>query len=249
MTTTENTEPKLEGAKAPEAESKPLASSSVFSMFGGGAKKEKKEETEDRGDVSGSAKAHREAAAAAKGDDEDQVPESDDVHFEPVHRLTEKVETVTHEEAEEQVFNMRCKMFRFVQESREWKERGTGPLRLLKHKENGKTRLVMRRDKTLKVCANHYITPDMKIAPMSTSDRAWLWNVGADVSEGEPEAITVSVRLANAENAQAFKEAWLKAQRENEVLFGKAEEEEAPKTKEEEPKAEKEKEDEPSTTS
>jgi hypothetical protein len=26
----------------------------------------------------------------------------------------------------------------------------------LKHKENGKTRLVMRRDKTLKVCANHY---------------------------------------------------------------------------------------------
>ena len=111
-------------------------------------------------------------------------------------------------------------MFRFVQESREWKERGTGPLRLLKHKENGKTRLVMRRDKTLKVCANHYsacsngiilsskeltdveylVTPDMKIAPMSTSDRAWLWNVAADVSEGEPEAITVSVRLANAES-------------------------------------------------
>lgn len=129
---------------------------------------------------------------------------------------------MTHEESEEQVFNMRCKMFRFIQESREWKERGTGPLRLLKHKENGKTRLVMRRDKTLKVCANHYskfsyspsyiidssdlltpnypVTPDMKIAAMSTSDRAWLWSVAADVSEGEPEAITVSVRLANAES-------------------------------------------------
>lgn len=37
-------------------------------MFGGGAKKEKKEE-EDRGDVSGSAKAQREAAVAAKGDE------------------------------------------------------------------------------------------------------------------------------------------------------------------------------------
>jgi Ran-binding protein 1 len=36
---------------------------SVFSMFGGGAKKEKKEEDEDRGDVSGSAKARKEAAA------------------------------------------------------------------------------------------------------------------------------------------------------------------------------------------
>ena len=87
---------------------------------------------------------------------QDQAPESEDVHSEPVHKLTEMVETVTHEESEEQVFNMRCKMFKFVPESREWKERGTGDVRLLKHKENGKTRLVMRRDKTLKVCANHY---------------------------------------------------------------------------------------------
>jgi hypothetical protein len=51
---------------------------------------------------------------------------------------------------------MRAKLFKFVRESSEWKERGTGDVRLLKHRENGKTRLVMRRDKTLKVCANHY---------------------------------------------------------------------------------------------
>lgn len=49
-----------------EAE-KPVTSSSVFSMFGGGAKKEKKED-EDRGDNSGSAKAQRDAAAAGKGE-------------------------------------------------------------------------------------------------------------------------------------------------------------------------------------
>jgi Ran-binding protein 1 len=36
---------------------------SIFLMFGGGAKKERKEEDEDRGDVSGSAKAQKEAAA------------------------------------------------------------------------------------------------------------------------------------------------------------------------------------------
>jgi Ran-binding protein 1 len=57
---------------------------------------------------------------------------------------------------EEQVFKMRAKLFKYVAETREWKERGTGDVRLLKHRENGKTRLVMRRDKTLKVCANHY---------------------------------------------------------------------------------------------
>lgn len=80
------------------------------------------------------------------------------MHFEPVVHLTEKVETKTNEELEEQTFKMRAKLFKFDRESREWKERGTGDVRLLKHKENMKTRLVMRRDKTLKVCANHYGT-------------------------------------------------------------------------------------------
>lgn len=86
----------------------------------------------------------------------EEAPESEDVHFEPVIRLTEKVETKTNEEAEEQLFKMRAKLFVFKKDTQEWKERGTGDVRLLKHKENGKTRLVMRRDKTLKVCANHY---------------------------------------------------------------------------------------------
>lgn len=70
--------------------------------------------------------------------------------------LTDKVEIKTNEELEEQTFKMRAKLFKFDRDSREWKERGTGDVRLLKHKDNGKTRLVMRRDKTLKVCANHY---------------------------------------------------------------------------------------------
>ena len=90
-----------------------------------------------------------------KGADKAEEEEAD-VHFEPVVHLTEKVDTKTNEEAEEQTFKMRAKLFKFDSESREWKERGTGDVRLLKHKENGKTRLVMRRDKTLKVCANHY---------------------------------------------------------------------------------------------
>ena len=150
---------------------------------------------------------------------EDAAPEGEepDVHFEPVVRLTEKVETKTNEELEEQTFKMRAKLFKFDRESREWKERGTGDVRLLKHKENGKTRLVMRRDKTLKVCANHYsmflttykakfytdqhtVVPDMKLSPNVGSDRSWVWNAAADVSEGEPEAQTLAIRFANAES-------------------------------------------------
>merc|ERR1712225_20768 len=126
------------------------------------------------------------------------------------------------EEVEEQTFKMRAKLFKFVRESNEWKERGTGDVRLLKHKENGKTRLVMRRDKTLKVCANHYVVPEMKLSPNVGSDRSWVWNAAADVSEGEPEAQTLAIRFANSENANLFKEAFIKAQQENEALFNSA---------------------------
>lgn len=234
MTTTETPETKAEEVKetiqtSPAGPDKPVTSSSVFSMFGGGAKKEKKDEEEDRGDTSGSAKAQREAAAAAAGkkeggEDEDQPPESEDVHFEPVIRLTEKVETKTNEESEEQVFKMRAKLFKFVRDTSEWKERGTGDVRLLKHRENGKTRLVMRRDKTLKVCANHYIVPEMKLSPNVGSDRSWVWNAAADVSEGEPEAVTLAIRFGNADNANGFKDAFLKAQKDNETLFRSGEE-------------------------
>jgi len=191
---------------------------SVFSMFGGGAKKERKVEEDDdaKNEPSGSSKVKKE------DDDEDKPDEEEvDVEFEPVVRLTEKVDTKTNEELEEQVFKMRAKLFKFDRDSKEWKERGTGDVRLLKHKENGKTRLVMRRDKTLKVCANHYVTPDMKLSPNVGSDRSWVWNVAADVSEGEPEAQTLAIRFGNSENANLFKEAFIKSQQENEALFKK----------------------------
>lgn len=190
----------------------------VFSMFGGGPKKDKVEEDEGENDRSGSAKAiaakegadvrsHKSSSLlrvpplTLNSQDEEKPDEAEpDVHFEPVVRLTEKVDTKTNEELEECVFKMRAKLFKFDRESREWKERGTGDVRLLKHRENGKTRLVMRRDKTLKVCANHYVVPDMKLSPNVGSDRSWVWNAAADVSEGEPEAQTLAIRFANSES-------------------------------------------------
>jgi len=219
------------GASAAAATAASGVKDNVFSMFGGGQKKEKKPEPEDEEDVvSGSSK--KKEALATGGDDEDEAPESPEVHFEPVVRLTEKVETKTNEESEEQVFKMRAKLFKFDRESKEWKERGTGDVRLLKHKENGKTRLVMRRDRTLKVCANHYVVPDMKLSPNVGSDRSWVWNTAADVSEGEPEAQTLAIRFANSENANAFKEAFLKAQQENEAFVDSSHEGPTEKTAE-----------------
>ena len=73
-------------------------------------------------------------------------------------KLEHKVEVKTNEEDEDVQFKIRAKLFRFDKESKEWKERGTGDVRILKQKETKKVRLVMRRDKTLQVCANHYCT-------------------------------------------------------------------------------------------
>lgn len=49
----------------------------------------------------------------------------------------------------------KCKLYRFEASSNEWKERGLGLVKLLKHKENNKIRLLMRQEKTLKIRANH----------------------------------------------------------------------------------------------
>jgi hypothetical protein len=52
----------------------------------------------------------------------------------------------------------RAKLFRYdtTESPPEWKERGTGDVKLLRHSEKNCVRVVMRRDKTLKICANHY---------------------------------------------------------------------------------------------
>ena len=77
----------------------------------------------------------------------------------------------------------------------------------------------------------------MKLSPNVGSDRSWVWHAAADVSEGEPEPQTVAIRFANCEcefssdneqqelansyvlDANHFKEAFIKAQQENEALF------------------------------
>jgi len=143
-----------------------------------------------------------------------------DAHFEPVIKLTEQVETKTHEEDEDVLFKMRAKLFRFDADSTEWKERGTGDVRLLSHKETKKVRLVMRRDKTLKVCANHFISADMRLQPNIGSDRSWVWRVAADFSETPPTSETLAIRFANPDNAAQFKTAFEGAQKTNIALSG-----------------------------
>ncbi|KAI8603881.1 RanBP1 domain-containing protein [Dissophora ornata] len=158
-------------------------------------------------------------------DSRSALEEGPELHFEPVVKL-EAVQVKTHEEDEEVLFKMRAKLFRFVKESNEWKERGTGDVRFMQHKESKKIRLLMRRDQTLKICANHYVTPEMTLTPNVGSDRSWVWNVTADSSDDCAGPQTLAIRLANSDNAALFKEEFEKAQQINADLKSKAEEEE-----------------------
>ncbi|XP_054516792.2 ran-specific GTPase-activating protein-like [Pan troglodytes] len=151
--------------------------------------------------------------AAAKDTHEDHDTSTEntdesnhDPQFEPIVSLPEQ-EIKTLEEDEEELFKMRAKLFRFASENDlpEWKERGTGDVKLLKHKEKGAIRFLMRRDKTLKICANHYITPMMELKPNAGSDRAWVWNTHADFADECPKPELLAIRFLNAENAQKFK--------------------------------------------
>ncbi|THH10089.1 hypothetical protein EW145_g1567 [Phellinidium pouzarii] len=144
--------------------------------------------------------------------------EETDVNFEPVIHLTQQVETKTMEEDEDVLFKLRAKLFRFDNGEGAWKERGTGDVRLLKHKDTKKVRLVMRRDKTFKVCANHMISSEMRLQPNIGSDRSWVWKVHADYADGVVSSETLAIRFANAENANNFKEAFEDAQRNNVTL-------------------------------
>ncbi|KAI9010475.1 hypothetical protein CLU79DRAFT_839607 [Phycomyces nitens] len=176
-------------------------------------------------------------------EEQDEVEESPDIHFEPVVKL-EIVNIKTMEEDEDVIYKTRAKLFRYDKQLKEWKERGTGDVKFLMHKDTKKIRILMRRDKTLKICANHLVSSDMSLSPNIGSDRSWVYNVAADVSDGEPKAETLAIRFANAENAQIFKEKFEKARDINagklspsELQVAEAEEDKAPK---EEKKAAKE---------
>lgn len=45
------------------------------------------------------------------------------------------------------------------------------------------------------------VTPEMALSPNIGSDRSWVYNVAADVSDGEPKAETLAIRFANSESA------------------------------------------------
>ena len=137
---------------------------------------------------------------------EEQEGDHDGPHFKPIISLPGKIDVKIGEEDEEVMFSHRSKLYRFVAEEKQWKERGIGDIKLLRNVTSGKMRVLMRRDQVLKLCANHQITTEMSLQPNAGSGRSWLWSTNADFSEGECKAERLAVRFKNEDIARQFKE-------------------------------------------
>jgi Ran-binding protein 1 len=142
--------------------------------------------------------------------DENYDPENPEeevnIEFKPLVDLSTMPEIETKsEETEDVLFQSDAKLFRKDPETKEWKERGLGELKILQHKINkDKIRILMRRRQTLKVCANHAILPYMNLVGKEADDRIKVYKTHADFSEEEPRSEVLSVRFRFSEQAKEF---------------------------------------------
>lgn len=151
------------------------------------------------------------SSTSAKDEEEDDyVPTA---HFEPVISLPDLVEVQTGEENERALFEHRAKLLRFVKETKEWKERGIGNMKVLvNNSDPNKVRLLMRREQVLKLCCNQLLTKDTKFNKLPNSETALSW-YGQDYSENELQVELLAIRFKTAELCKQFHDAVLGAQK------------------------------------
>ena len=114
-----------------------------------------------------------------------------------------KVEIKTGEEDEDLIYKGRGRLYRFREG--EWKERGTGDMKLLRHKTEKKIRFILRQDKTLKIVANFIISekPLCELKPHQGSDKMFMF-FAYDCSDEEPAIEKFFIKLGNVEKSKSF---------------------------------------------
>ncbi|KAG6482004.1 hypothetical protein ZIOFF_058631 [Zingiber officinale] len=144
----------------------------------------------------------QEEEVAAAGDEEDTG-----AHVAPIVRL-EEVAVTTGEEDEDALIDLKAKLYRFDKEGKQWKERGNGSVKLLKHKETGRVRLVMRQAKTHKICANHLVLPSTSMQEHAGNDKSCVWHA-MDFSDGVLKEELFAIRFGSVERVALDFEAFL----------------------------------------
>ena len=134
----------------------------------------------------------------------DNPEEEADVDFKPIVTLPDTYDQKSWDDNADTLFAHRCKLFRYDAGSKQWKERGVGDMKIMKHRTSGKVRLIMRRDQILKICCNHYISKEMKLVP-GNSEKSWIWFTHSDYSDETPKEEKLAVRFKHVETASEFR--------------------------------------------
>ena len=129
------------------------------------------------------------------------------------------------EEEEEVVYVQRGKLFLYGETlldvgsgNKQWKKRGIGDIRILKHREHQRMRVLMRQEKTMKVIVNHALDPRIKLTSNAESDRSWFWSA-FDFTSGVLLETVFSIRFADSEIANDFKKIFEENQKEMEKIL------------------------------
>ncbi|XP_076929120.1 ran-binding protein 1 homolog a-like [Bidens hawaiensis] len=141
-----------------------------------------------------------------KEEEEITVAEEEDTgaQIAPIIKL-EEVAVSTGEEDEDAILDLKAKLYRFDKDGNQWKERGAGSVKFLKHKKTEKVRLVMRQSKTLKICANHLVIPTMSVQEHAGNEKSCVWHA-SDFADGELMDELFCIRFASVENCKKFME-------------------------------------------
>lgn len=123
--------------------------------------------------------------------------EASSAEYTPVVKL-EEVKVATGEEDDDEIYKHRAALYRFAADSREWKERGRGDVKLLQNKNTHLIRILMRQDKTLKVCLNHIVNPLVELQANAGSDRSWVWRSTDYAEEAKDETFALRFQTSDS---------------------------------------------------
>lgn len=175
-----------------------------------------------------------------------EKPELDDPDYNPEEEVAEgdwklvdlpDQEVKSGEEETEEVFNARAKLYRW--RDAQWKERGVGQAKVLKHKATGKYSFILRQDATMKLMAYFYVYGKglCSLQKLQTAEKTVFWSC-IDMSEGSPKLEKFCLRVKTNEELEQFQKAFELAYEENSKLSWEAKGEKKEETKEEEKKEE-----------
>lgn len=111
------------------------------------------------------------------------------------------------ETEEEEVFCAPATLYRFSSELHEWIGRGNGRLRILKHRETSRYRILLRQAKTYIVRLNQQILAKGPMEYLPESDREIAW-LAYDSTQGRPKRDIFAAKFALPQTAEAFKTAF-----------------------------------------